>query len=465
MSEGQADIEHGRPPTDLGDLELAEDIAATVHAALDAGDVPGALAGFRELHPSDQGDLLSHLDPETRRMLLGVMDPEAAADVLEKLDPEEAVEFSEDIPTETLADMLDETSPDVAADVLRGLPDEVSEQTLSAMEAPEDVQSLLDYGDETAGGHMTTRYVSVALDSTLANALDAIRLAEPDLADAGTVFVTIGDRQLAGRIGIAELALGRPTVRVEELMDERVYSVAVDTDQEVCAQVMSRYDLDRLPVLDPSGRLVGVIRDDDLVDVVVEEATEDIYRLAGLGDERVFGPMRLSVRHRLPWLYVNLITVLAAAAVIGAFESTITRFAVLAAFVPVVMAQGGMSGIQTMTLVVRAITLGDVEPRQALKLAGREALLGLLHGALVGLGLAILLGLWKGNAAFGVVIGVATLATMAIGGAFGAVVPLALRRAGVDPALASASVVTTATDVLGALISLGMAAALIEWLT
>lgn len=149
---------------------------------------------------------------------------------------------------------------------------------------------------------------------------------------------------------------------------------------------------------------------------------------------------------------------------IGAFESTIARFAVLAAFVPVVMSQGGMSGVQTMTLVVRAITLGYVEPRQALRLAGREAILGLLHGVAVGGALGVLLGLWKSNVALGVVIGVATVGTMVIGGAVGAVVPLALRRMGVDPALTSAAVVTTATDVLGALISLSMAAALIEWL-
>ena len=445
-------------------VDSGNGIAGEVRAALDAGDFSRVLSLFAHLHPSDQGDLLGELDPETRRMLLWALGPEAAADVIEKLDPGLAIEFTEDIPTETLADVLDEASPDVAADVLRGLPDEVSEPTLEAMEASRDVEYLLEYGDETAGGHMTTRYVSVDRDSTVANALDALRLAEPDLSDAGTVFVTDGNGNLAGRIGIGELALGRPAFRVGDLMEERVYSVDVETDQEECARLMSRYDLDRLAVVDGDRRLVGVIRDDDLVDVVVQEATEDIYRLAGLGDERVFGSLRSSVRHRLPWLYVNLATVLLAAVVIGVFESTITRFAVLAAFVPVVMGQGGMSGVQTMTLVVRAITLGDVEPRHALRLAGREAWLGILHGAAIGLALGVLLGLWKSNAALGVVIGVATLGTMIIGGTFGALVPLALRRAGIDPALASATVVTTATDVIGALISLGMAAMLIEWL-
>ena len=450
--------------TDPASADPARGVFAEVNSALERGDFRAALAVFAGLHPSDQGDVLGELEPDARRMLLWALGPEAAADVIEKLDPEVAVEFTEDIPTETLADVLDEASPDVAADVLRGLPDEVSEPTLEAMEASGEVQSLLMYGDKTAGGHMTTRYVAVDRDSTIASALDALRIAEPDLADAGTVFVTDAEGVLAGRISIGELALGRPSRRVAEAMEERVYSVGVETDQEECARLMSRYDLDRLAVVDGASRLVGVIRDDDLVDVVVEEATEDIYRLAGLGDERVFGPIRLSVRHRLPWLYVNLATVLLAAVVIGAFESTIAQFAILAAFVPVVMGQGGMSGVQTMTLVVRAITLGDVEPRHALRLAGREAALGILHGAAVGLALGIVLGLWKGNAALAVVIGVATLGTMIIGGAFGALVPLALRRAGVDPALASATVVTTATDVIGALISLGMAAALIGWL-
>ena len=451
---------------DNGSLRTGPDFGfeAEVEAALAAGDTSSALVQFRKLHPSDQGDLLGELNPELRRMLMKALAPQEAADVLEKLDPEVAVEFSEDLPTGTLADVLDEASPDVAADILRGLPDKLSEPALEAMESSDAVEELLEYGDDTAGGHMTNRYVAVSKDSTIGKALDHLRLAEPDLADAGTVFVTEPEGRLAGSIGVAELALGRPAYEVGAAMNEQVYSVGVDTDQEECARVMSRYDLDRLPVVDNFGRLVGVIRDYDLVDVVVEEATEDIYRLAGLGNEHVFGPLRRSVKHRLPWIYINLGTVLVAAAVIGVFESTISRFAILAAFFPVVMGQGGMSGVQTLTLVVRAITLGDVEPRHLYMLLVREAALGVLHGTAVGVALGVLLALWKGNVALGVVIGVATLTTMVIGGVVGAAVPLTLRRFGVDPALASAAVVTTATDVFGALVSLGMAAALIEWL-
>ena len=423
-----------------------------------------ALALFEQLHPSYQRDLLADLPREPQQELFAGIPPEGTADILEHLDPEEAAEISEALDPESLADILDETSPDVAADVLRQLPDERSEQVLEAMEGTGDVTPLLDYPDETAGGRMTPRFSAVSEVANASQALDALRLLGEEVESATSVLVIDADRRLVGSIGVARLALARPSAMVSDLMDREVPSVRTDTDQEECARLTERYELDHLPVVDDDGRPVGVIRGEDLVDVVVEEATEDMYRMAGIGDERAFGPMPASVRRRLPWLYLNLGTAFLAALVISLFEPTIARAVVVVVFLPVVMGQGGIGGVQTVTLVVRSMTLGEIGERRGLRLLGRELVLGLAQGVLLGVVVGLVAYLWKDSWYLGLIMGAAIVGNMLVGGFTGAAVPLALRRLRVDPALASAVFVTTATDVMGVVLALGLAALLIGYL-
>jgi magnesium transporter len=248
-------------------------------------------------------------------------------------------------------------------------------------------------------------------------------------------------------------------------MSEEVRSVLVTDDQEEVAQQMRHYNLLALPVVDAENSLRGVITADDVLDVQVEEATEDIYRMAGLAEEeRLFRPIRESVPPRLAWLSVNLVTALLAAITVSAFEGTIERVAVLAVFMPMVAGMGGNAGLQTLTLVVRSIALGEVEPRDGWRVLRHEAGVALINGLLVGSAVGVIALIWKGNGWLAMIVGVAILANIANAMLVGVMVPLTLRRLKVDPALAS-GVISTIADVLGFLVFLGLGALLVTKLS
>lgn len=421
-----------------------------------------ALPLFKELHPVDQGEVLLELEPEQCLELLADLTAKETAQILEHLGPEEALVVAAGLDPLVLPLILDETRPDVAADILRRLPQEQSQETLEAMEGAGEVAPLLGYADETAGGLMVPEYPVVADYMTASIALDVLRLLGPDAEDFSSIFVVDAQVKLLGSITITRLALSTLDIAVRDIMQPEAVSVTTETDQEECARLMERYNLRHLPVVDQEHRLVGIIQVEDVVDVVNEEATEDMYRIAGIAGERVMGPFRNSVRSRLPWLYINLGTAFFAALVISLFESTIAKVAVLAMFLPVVAGQGGIAGTQTLTLVVRSMALGEISRHSGLQLMARELLLGLVHGLLLAAGVGLVAYLWKGNATLGVVVGVAMLGNMIVASIAGSGVPLLLRRFNMDPAVSSAIFVTTFTDVLGFLLFLGMAAILIE---
>ena len=441
-------------------LERAEE----ARRLLEAGDAPSASRLLARLHPADQGGLLSMLPAEERQVLFAALVPEAAARVLEELDPEDAAAAVARIEPALRSDILDEVSPEVAADVLHQLSEERAQETLEDMEEAEEVIPLLQYPDDTAGGQMAPNFPTVLAHRTTATALDALRLQTEVSFEFNTVFAVDEEGALVGQVGVISVALARPRMLVQEIMDPNVISTGVDTDQEECARLMRHYDLAQLPVTDSQGRLVGVIPADYLVEVVVDEDTEDMLRVAAVGGDRLTGPLRRSVRSRLPWLTVNLGTTFLAAAVIGLFQSTIADVVILAAFLPVVAGQGGIGGTQTMTLVVRSIALGELGGTRARQLLSREAVLGLAHGAALGLLVGLVALAWTQSLGLGVVLGIAMLGNMVVAGLVGASVPLLFRRLRLDPAVSSAVVVTTVTDVVGFLLYLGLATILIDLL-
>ena len=444
--------------------DRVKEFVQRVRMLLAEGYPESALALFHELHPVEQGEVLVELAREPQQELLTSLPPEETAEILEHLQPEEAVEVSEGIKAPDLSEILDETRPDVAADILKHLPQEQSRETLEGMEEAEDVTPLLQYPDDSAGGLMTPEYPMVKEDTTTANALDQLRLLGEQAEDISSIFVVDDKGKLVGFLSMTRLALARPNAVVRDIMDSEVISVTAETDQEEFARLMERYDLSQLPVVDQDSRLIGVILGEDVVEVVEEEATEDMYRMAGMAGERVFGPLKNSIRSRLPWLYINLATAFLAALVVSLFESTIVKFVALAVFLPVVAGQGGIGGTQTVTLVVRSMALGEVSGRRGLRLLTRELFLGLIHGVLLGVVVGVVAYLWKGNFMLGLVLGLALLGNMLIAGLAGAGVPLLLRRLHMDPAVSSAVFVTTFTDVLGFLLFLGLAAAFINLL-
>jgi magnesium transporter len=344
------------------------------------------------------------------------------------------------------------------------MPEEKQNETLEAMVDSAEITGLLQYQDDTAGGLMTPDYPVVNEKTTTPNALDQLRLLGEDAEDINSVLVIDDDQRLVGSLSITRLALARSSAVVGDIMNRDINSVTAETDQEECAKVMQRYNLDLLPVLDSERRLSGVIMDDDLVDVVVEEATEDMFRIASVGGERIAGPLTNSLRSRLPWLYINLATAFLAAVMVSLFETTITRVVALAVFLPVVASQGGIGGTQTVTLVVRSMALGEVSRRQGVRLLVRELALGLIHGVALGIVVGIVAYLWKWNVTLGLVLGLAMLGNMLVAGMFGAGVPLLLRQLRMDPAVSSAVFVTTFTDVIGFVLFLGLAAIFVEHL-
>ena len=424
-----------------------------------------AVARLRQLHPVDQGEVLLGLAADARIQLLESLSLAETADILEELEPQGAALVSEVMNAASLAQILDQTKPDAAADILQLLPEDKLEETLNEMAEAQEVASLLQYRKDTAGGLMNPDYPVVGETVTTPNALDQLRLLGPEAENINSILVVDDQNRLVGSLSITRLALARCTSVIGEIADHDIISVTADTDQEECARLMERYNLSQLPVVDQDGQLTGVILAEDMVDVVEQEATEDMYRIASVAGERVMGPLRSSLRRRLPWLYINLATALLAALMISLFESTIAKVVALAIFLPVVAGQGGIGGSQTITLVVRSMALGEVPRHLGLRLLSRELALGLINGVFLGVVVGLVAYGWKGNAILGLVLGLAMLGNMLVAGLAGAGVPLLLRRLGLDPAVSSAVFVTTFTDVIGFLLFLGMAAALIGFLT
>ena len=357
------------------------------------------------LHPMDQGEILEELPRKFRPSLLAELDALVLADIVESMEPEESAALIGDRLPAELAKVLRFTDTDVAVDLLQQILEDKQLETLEAMSDATEVSKLLQYKEDTAGVLMTPDYPVFIQSTTTPNALDQLRLSASDADGINSVLVMDEQQHLVGSLSVTRLALARPSMLIQDIMDLETNSVSAETDQEECARVMQRYNLNLLPVLDGEGRLTGVILADDLVDVVAEEATEDMFRVASVGGERISGPLTGSLRSRLPWLYINLGTAFLAAVMVSLFEDAIYRVVALAVFLSVVASQGGIGGTQTVTLVVRSLALGEVPRRMGFRLLVRELSIGTIHGVVLGLVVGIVAYLWKGNFNLGLVLG------------------------------------------------------------
>ncbi len=443
------------------DLTLDE-----VRSALESGQILDAIASLIRLHPADRADAFSDLNDEYQARLLPRMDIPTVADLLEELEDDEAADMAEILPTERLADVLDEMEPDEAADVLGDLPPERVAEALAEMEDADEVIPLLSYPDETAGGLMTTSFIALRPHTTAWQAIEFLRRFSPEEETPYYLNVINQDRQLVGIVGLRDLVVAEPTTRVESFMDPDVVYVTTDTDQEDAARLMVRYDLAALPVVDDKKVLRGVITYDDLMDVLEDEATEDIYRLANVSDPdlSINSPISLSLRRRLPWLYLNALTAFFASWVISQYELIIAQVALLAVFLSVVAGLGGNSATQSLAIIVRAIALGELELRDAWRTILKEAAVGLLQGISVGAVAGLGVFLWKGDPIMGLVLGLALVGNMLIAGIIGSMIPLGLKALKLDPALASSVLVTAVTDSFGFALFLTLAVKFLPYL-
>ena len=441
-------------------------VASMLEDLVDEGLTIEAMVRLKRLRIADQAEALVRISTEAQAALLDVLPSEDLGAIIEDLEVEEAVAFCERLAIDKLPVIFDAASPHIAADVLRALEPASAEDVIAEMETAPDVIPLLEYEDDAAGGLMTPEFVALRETMTVEQALDFVRLwareIGPDPEYLHYLFVVDWEGALKGGLSLAQLVLASRGQFVSLLMDEDIISVGVETDQEEAARLMERYDIFNLPVVDDDGRLVGVVWLDDMIRVLDDEATEDMFRMIGLDqEEKALGPFWRSVRNRLPWLVVNLGTAVLAGFVITLFQSTMGQVVALAAFLPVIAGQGGIAGTQTLTLIIRSITLGEVSPANARQLLLKELGLGLVHGLALGLVVGLIAFIWKGSEYLALVVGIAMAANLVVAGISGVVVPLGFRALRIDPALSSAVAVTTLTDVLGFLVYLGLATAAI----
>jgi magnesium transporter len=429
-----------------------------VREALAREDWALAVALVEALRPPDQADIFGELPASEQDVLLPRLDLEDSADILEELEEEEAAEIAARLEPEELADILDEMEPDEAADLLGDIAPDHAAEVLAAMDEPEEVRPLLVHADESAGGLMTSAKVTLHGRMTVEQALTYLRASQLEPGTVYYLLVVDEDVRLTGVVPLRRLIVSAPTTRIQDIMDTDVISVRAGADQEEAARLMARYDLLALPVVDGENHLLGLITHDDLVEVLEEEATEDIYRLGGVpGEQPHDAPIFSALRLRLPWLLLNMITALVSGIVLNFFKSTIARVAALTVFFPFVAGVCGSAGTQTLTVTVRGLAMGELTPRDGLGTLAREIFIGLINGLSVGV-LVTFIALALGELPmFGLIVGAAILMNMVGAGVAGALVPIAMQAMRVDPALASPILVTTITDTLGYLFYLGLA--------
>lgn len=436
-----------------------------IRGALESGHIHSAVALLDQMDPVDRADLIVELTPEEQQNIFRELDSVSSAEILEELDDDEASELVANLTTEKLAEVLDEASPDVAADILGNMSEEQASSALRQMEEADDVRPLLQYPPETAGGLMTTMDFVVKPFQTAEEVIKAIRENGVDANSPYYLYVTDELGRLCGVIGLRSLIVAPPQTLISEIMIKEVKCIQAQEDQEQAAQLMKRYRLSLLPVVDDANRLLGIIFADDIAFILEEEATEDMYALAQISgsDVQLWSPFRVSIRRRLPWLIVNLGTAFLAASVVRYFEATITKAAVLAAFLGIVAGQGGNAATQTIAIVVRSIALNEVHFNDVYKVLVKEATIGLVNGIVVGSAVAVGAWYWHGSPALGIIVGGAMLGNMIAGALAGSLVPLTLKAVKLDPALASSVLVTTVTDSVGFGLILGLATIAITW--
>ncbi len=409
-----------------------------------------AVAVLRRLRPADQAELLSRLEEDEQVRLLQLLTPEEAALILEELSDVEAADLAEALPRSVLGPIVREMSPDEAVDLLQEVEPEVAEEILPALEEDE-VSPLLLHPEDTAGGLMTSTFLALRLRTPVGEALEAYRRWQPD-EDFHYLFVVDAQGRLRGVVSLGQLVKADPSLPVSAVMDPDVLSVPVGTDQEECARLMSRYGLELLPVVDEEGRLVGVITAEDVMEVLEEEATEDIHRLGGaepLEAPYLEAGILEMFRKRVGWLLLLFLGGTLTGTVMQLFEKELATVLSLSYFIPLVLGTGGNSGSQTTATVIRALALGEIRLRDALRVLWREVRVGLLLGAsmaIIGYGRALL---WGTSSQVAIAVGVALILVVLWAVAVGSLLPLFARLLRLDPAVVSGPMMSTLVDATG----------------
>lgn len=419
-----------------------------------------------ELHPSDLADIVEDLQDEQKKELFDMLSDGEAALILQEMEENDQVSLVKALDTQRASSILREMSSDEAVDLLSELPREEAQELLTRIEDKEEIEGLLRYGEDTAGGIMTTEYIALPENMPVEEAIFRLREIAPDAETIYYVYVIDGENRLIGVLSLRQLIGAEDGTLLKDIMRLNVISVDVHMDQEEVARIVSRYDLLAVPVVDERGGLRGIITVDDILDVIEEEATEDIYHLVGTSEVRGVDLVNASVMHvvsrRLPWLVVCLVGGLFSGSVIGAFEDTLQAIVVLAIFIPVIMDMGGNVGSQSSTVFVRGLATGEIEPNEVWGYFFKEIRIGLVMGSACGFMIGVAASLWMQLPVLGMVVGIAMFSTVTFAAIIGTLIPLLFWRAGADPAITAGPFVTTIKDVTGLLIYFYTASAFID---
>lgn len=449
-----------------GHLEIEDDLYGldpifirSVERALDEGRVEDARALAEPLHYSDAADLLERLEPADRTRLVEVLRPDFEPEILTELDESVRDEVIEALGFADLSTAISELDSDDAVWLVSQLDEDERARVIDSL--PAETRSIvvqgLSYPEYSAGRMMQREVVAVPAYWTVGETIDYLRASASVPEDFYDLYVVDPRHRPIGKIGLARLVKAKRPVRLRELMDDESMTVPVFADREEVAFLFRQHDLVSAPVVDGAGRLVGVITIDDVVDVIDEEAADDMLRLAGVSDSDLYRAVKDTVRARVPWLLINMCTAVVASSVIGLFEGTLEKIVALAVLMPIVAGLGGNAGTQTLAVAVRSLATKELDFDNAWRVIGKEVLVGLINGVVIGSIIGPVAWAWFGQPTIGLVIGVALVCNLLVAGLMGSLIPLTLEKLGVDPAVASSIFLTMCTDSLGFLAFLGLA--------
>ena len=378
--------------------------------------------------------------------------------------PEDKEDILYRLPEGLIADIIDEADDEEKYSILMEFSENKQKNIVEEMSSDE-LTDLLSYDPDTAAGIMATEFVALKENMTVEETLKYLQKYGEENENIYDLYVVDNFDKLKGVISLKELVTKNFNTRISDVIHTKIEGIPYNTDQEEVGHRFEKYGYLTMPVVDNSNRLLGVVTFDDVMQILRDETTEDIHRLGGVDEgEKVDGSLKDSVKSRLPWLIVNLVTAILAAAVVGMFEGTIQAVVSLATFMPIVTGMGGNAGTQTLTIIVRGLALGELNFKNMKKVFFKEIGVGVVTGVVIGFIIGVLGYIWEGNFMFGIIISVAMLLNMIVATITGYLVPVVLKKFKVDPALASSIFVTTFTDVLGFFFFLGLATLLIQYL-
>jgi len=442
-----------------------EELVAALRAALASGDARALRTLIDNEHKADIGAALEEFEPHQAWFVLDLLEPEAQAGIFGYLSRDLQVELARTAPRAKLARIVSEMLSDERADLFNALPEAQQDALLPALAQAEreDIRRLASYAEDTAGAIMSSEYALLTGSLSAAQAIEKLRHEAPEKETIYRAYVTDPERRLVGAVRLQDLILASPGARVRELMEEDPLSVHVDEDQEEVARRISRYDVLAMPVVDAQNRIVGIVTHDDAMDVLQEEATEDFHRVGSVGDldRSVRGAsIGLLYRKRIGWLILLVFGNLVSGAGIHYFEDTIASVVALVFFLPLLIGSSGNAGAQAATLMVRALATGDVMLKDWGRMLGREVLIALLLGLTMALAVSAI-GWYRGGPGVAVSVALTMVLVVIVGSLIGMSLPFVLSRLKLDPATASAPLVTTLADAAGVFIYFGVATAIL----